>query len=48
MHLLAGIGPERLFVLQRGDGDALPLRSAMTAPTNLVVDVSASWAVPTT
>ena len=27
-------------MLQRGDGDALPLRSAMTAPTNLVVDVS--------
>jgi hypothetical protein len=40
LHLLAGIGPERLFVLLSGDGDASPLRSAIATPTNLVAEVS--------
>jgi predicted ATPase len=40
LHLLTGVGSERLFVLLSGSGDEQPLRSAAAAPTNLVVGVS--------
>jgi predicted ATPase/class 3 adenylate cyclase len=39
-HLLPGVGLERLYVLVAGDRVHWPLRSATTAPTNLVVDRS--------
>ena len=40
LHLLAGVGSERLYVLVSGEDDARPLRSAGVAPTNLTVGLS--------
>ena len=40
LHLLAGVGPERLLVAVAGEDDARPLRSIGMAPTNLAGEAS--------